>query len=105
MGRARERSERSREREERLMTVAGWQETAGAPSVVEHEIVVVGSGLIGASAAALLAAAGRDVALVEKRFAAAGASGCNAGFVLMGMRWRYPEAIERFGHAAAREVW
>ncbi len=61
--------------------------------------------MVGSYLAGLLVAAGRDVALVERRFVAAGASGCNAGFVLLGMRHRYPEAIERFGHAAAREIW
>jgi glycine/D-amino acid oxidase-like deaminating enzyme len=87
------------------MTVSVWQETVAAPEAVEHDVVVVGAGIIGAATAGLLAAAGRDVALVEKRFPAAGASGCNAGFVLMGMRWRYPEAIERFGRDTAREIW
>jgi gamma-glutamylputrescine oxidase len=87
------------------MSVSVWQELATDRARVSHDVVVVGAGMVGTYVAGLLCAAGRDVGIVERRFVASGASGCNAGFVLLGMRLRYPEAVERFGHAVAREVW
>jgi glycine/D-amino acid oxidase-like deaminating enzyme len=49
---------------------------------------------------------GKDVALVERRhFPASGASGRNAGLVLVGTRDYYVEAIQKFGRDMAREIW
>ncbi len=87
------------------MTVSVWQELAADRAAATHDLVVIGAGIVGSYAASLLVQTGRDVALVDAHFPAWGASGCNAGFVLLGMRYRYPEAIERLGRAAAREVW
>lgn len=87
------------------MTVSVWQELVATPVRVSHDVVVVGAGLVGSHIAGLLVHSGRDVALVEAHFPAAGASGRNAGFVLLGMRYRYAEAIQRFGHPRAREIW
>jgi D-hydroxyproline dehydrogenase subunit beta len=50
-----------------------------ARSLTTSDVVVIGGGIIGASAAALLAEAGADVTLVEERALAAGASGRNSG--------------------------
>ena len=63
------------------MTVSVWQEMASPISAVSHDVVVVGAGLVGSYIAGLLTDSGRDVALVDKGFPAAGASGRNAGMV------------------------
>ena len=85
------------------MTVSVWQEVP-EPIQAEHDDVVIGAGIVGAYTATLLRERGRDVALVDARFPAAGASGRNAGFVLTGQREPYPILIEQLGREAAREI-
>ena len=85
------------------MTVSVWQEVT-EPIQAEHDDVVIGAGIVGAYTATLLRERGRDVALVDARFPAAGASGRNAGFVLTGQREPYPVLIEQVGRDAAREI-
>ena len=87
------------------MTVSIWQEQVEPVSEVSHDVAIIGCGLVGSYAASLLTAAGRDVAIIEARFPAAGASGRNAGFVHLGVRHLYSEAIDIFGHDVARDVW
>jgi glycine/D-amino acid oxidase-like deaminating enzyme len=87
------------------MTISVWQEMASDPITVTHDIAVVGAGLVGSHLASLLTKAGKDVALVEARHPAAGASGRNAGFVCIGVRHSYVEAIERWGRDEARDLW
>ena len=87
------------------MTVSVWQETAAPATKVTHDVAVVGAGLVGSHLAGLLTEAGRDVALIEARYPAAGASGRNAGMVLLGVRHSYAEAVELFGRDQARELW
>ena len=87
------------------MTVSIWQETAAPAIQVSHDAAVVGAGLVGSHLAGLLTEAGRDVALIEARHPAAGASGRNAGMVLLGVRHSYAEAVDRFGRDRARELW
>ena len=85
------------------MTVSVWQEMP-EPIQAEHDDVVIGAGIVGAYTATLLRERGRDVALVDARFPAAGASGRNAGFVLTSQREPYPVLIEQVGREAAREI-
>ena len=85
------------------MTVSHWHETSDGRKDRSHEIVIIGSGLIGTYMANLLN--DKDIALVDKNFPAAGASGRNAGMVLLGMRDTYVETIRHFGHNAALEIW
>ena len=85
------------------MTVSVWQEVT-EPIQADHDDVVIGAGIVGAYTATLLRERGRDVALVDARFPAAGASGRNAGFVLTGQREPYPVLIEQVGREAAREI-
>lgn len=54
-------------------------------ALIETDVVVIGAGVSGLSAASAAAAAGLEVVLVERGpFAASGASGKNAGIVCMG---------------------
>ena len=85
------------------MTVSKWQEVS-EPQQTEHDDVVIGAGIVGSYAATLLHQRGRDVALVDARFVASGASGRNAGFVLTSQRETYPTLIAQVGRPAAREI-
>lgn len=68
------------------------------------EILVVGAGLAGASAAATLRRAGREVLLIDALGPGAGASGRNAGFVMLGNAMDYPRHVEALGRALARQL-
>ena len=85
------------------MTVSKWQEVS-EPQQAEHDDVVIGAGIVGSYAATLLHQRGRDVALVDARFVASGASGRNAGFVLTSQRETYPTLIAQVGRPAARQI-
>ena len=68
------------------------------------DVVVLGAGLCGASAALHLVQEGLRVAVVESRAAAMAASGRNAGFILQGTAERYSRARALMGHERARRV-
>ena len=72
----------------------------------EHQcdVVVIGGGLCGTSAAYHLAQAGISVILLEARTLSESASGRNAGFLLQGTAERYNRAIEVMGHTKAKRV-
>jgi len=69
------------------------------------DVVVVGGGVTGCSAALTLARGGLRVRLVEAREIAGGASGRNGGFALRGLKPPYDEARELVGRAAAASLW
>ncbi|MBK7759033.1 MAG: FAD-binding oxidoreductase [Deltaproteobacteria bacterium] len=68
------------------------------------DVVVLGAGLCGASAALHLVQEGLRVAVVESRAGAMAASGRNAGFILQGTAERYSRARALMGHERARRV-
>ncbi|HXA27557.1 MAG TPA: FAD-binding oxidoreductase [Candidatus Angelobacter sp.] len=68
-------------------------------------VVVVGGGITGVSALYWLGLRGTDALLLERSRLAAGASGRNAGFLLMGVAANYALAVRRHGRDVAREVW
>jgi glycine/D-amino acid oxidase-like deaminating enzyme/RimJ/RimL family protein N-acetyltransferase len=76
-----------------------------APLPRSADVIVVGGGITGASVAHHLAARGVSAVLLERHHLAAGASGRNAGFVLMGVAANYALAVRRHGRGVAREVW
>jgi glycine/D-amino acid oxidase-like deaminating enzyme len=86
------------------MTVSVWQADGTQPRR-EVDFLVIGGGLAGASAAYFAGYAGRTVTLIEMRSPGLGASSRNAGFMLTGLDAYYHQAIARYGHAAARELW
>ena len=86
-----------------------WLEGLGAQTPAlsgEHgaDVVVIGAGLCGASAALALAEAGLNPLWLERGFVSVGASGRNAGFVLQGTAERYSRAIGVMGRERARRV-
>ncbi len=68
------------------------------------EVVVVGAGLVGAAVAANLVNEGLDVAVLEARNVASGATGRTAGLV-SGLPIPYAQAVELYGRDMARELW
>ncbi len=68
------------------------------------DVVVVGAGLCGVSAAKNLCKEGVDTVLIDARGVSFGATGRNAGFILQGTAERYNRAIEMMGREKARQV-
>ena len=75
------------------------------PLAAPPEVVVVGGGVTGCSAALTLARAGRRVRLLEEREVAGGASGRNGGFALRGMPAPFDVTAASAGEERARELW
>jgi glycine/D-amino acid oxidase-like deaminating enzyme len=69
------------------------------------DVVVIGGGVTGCSCALTLAEGGLRVRIYEARRVASGASGRNGGFALRGLAISYSVTRERFGSAAAKELW
>ena len=93
------------------MTTA-WQVTAPggeAPLRLEQavtaEVVVVGQGAAGLTAAARLAEAGVDVVVLDAGHPGAGASGRNGGFLLAGLAEAHHEVRARLGRERATELY
>lgn len=88
------------------MTLSYWQRHAQEPDV-EVDVAIVGGGILGCSTAYWLRQQwpDADIAIVEARQLAAGASGRNAGFLLQGTAQDYVTAIERYGADRARRLW
>lgn len=86
------------------MTVSLWQDR-GDGDVRDYDAVVVGAGVVGLYAAGELVRAGLRVAVLEARDIALGATGRNAGMVVMGLAEHYHRAVEVYGRERAREGW
>jgi glycine/D-amino acid oxidase-like deaminating enzyme len=70
----------------------------------EADVVVVGAGYTGLSAARTLARSGASVVVLEREEAGWGASGRNGGFVLPGFKPGLAELVRRRGRAKARAL-
>lgn len=71
---------------------------------IQADVVVIGGGFTGLSAALSAAEAGLSVVLVEARRIGWGASGRNGGQMIPGMRWSACDLVERFGEDRARPI-
>jgi glycine/D-amino acid oxidase-like deaminating enzyme len=87
------------------MSVSIWHKATDSTEPVNSEVAVIGAGIVGAYTARTLAEAGKKVCVLEARFPAAGATGRNAGFCLMGAADNYATGITRYGRAKARALW
>lgn len=91
-------------------TGSWWQSAWPSPGygslsrITQTDVVVVGAGVSGCSAAWHLARAGVRVVLLEARELASGASGRNGGFLLAGMAHRPVALSELVGEARAAEL-
>jgi len=84
------------------------QSTVDSRQVVERsrrrDVVIVGAGYTGLSAARALARAGGDVLVVEREDVGWGASSRNAGQVLTGLRVEPATLVARYGPLRARQL-
>lgn len=71
---------------------------------LEADVVVVGGGFTGLSAALHAAEAGMQVVLLESRMVGWGASGRNGGQMIPGLRWGALDLAERFGDDQTRRL-
>jgi len=69
------------------------------------DVVVVGAGIAGISAALCLERRGATVALIDAEGVGGGASGRNAGFLMRGAADCYAVACAQWGRARARWLW
>ncbi len=86
------------------MSISIWQ-ADDTQAIREVDVLVVGAGLVGCSAAYFASQAGHDVVITEMRDIAMGASGRNAGFMITGLDTYYHRAVEEYGADVAREMW
>ncbi len=77
-------------------------EPATVPERVD--VLVIGSGFTGASAALTLAKAGRDVVILDKRRAGEGASSRNGGICSGNLKPSFAKLTKRFGHERALAI-
>jgi glycine/D-amino acid oxidase-like deaminating enzyme len=89
-----------------------WLDTVAEPATgatgalpVKVDVVVVGGGLCGLSAARVLAQRGVRVALFEAESLGWGASSRNGGMVLTGMKLPVPTLIKRYGREAVQRMY
>src|SRR3954447_21709721 len=87
------------------MSVSVWQQSPRQETVYRCDVAVIGAGIIGSYTAYSLAQQGKQVALLESRFPAAGATGRNAGMCLMGAADNYAAGVARFGREKAYQLW
>lgn len=69
------------------------------------DVIVVGGGVAGLSAAAKLAKAGKSVILIEKDFCGAGASGQSSGFITPDSEIEIGALVAHHGEAKAKKLW
>jgi glycine/D-amino acid oxidase-like deaminating enzyme len=80
------------------------QKARDADVPARADVVIVGAGYTGLSAARQLARVGADVVVVEREQVGWGASSRNGGQVLTGMKLDATTLVARFGEARAREL-
>ena len=94
-----------------LVTEPYWWEAAPPKALPKKavqpscDVVIVGSGYAGMSAALVLARAGRSVQVFDKQHPGAGASSRNGGLASGNIRTGFGEMIEAMGLETARRVY
>ena len=85
-------------------TANSWQQLPELNGTGRFDVVVVGGGFTGLSAALACAERGLKVALLEARSVGFGASGRNGGQLIPGLRWSMREIDEEFGRERAKAI-
>ena len=87
-------------------SLAAWQQFDALNADTECDVVVIGGGLLGSSAALHLAEQGVETILLEKNRIGSAASGRNGGQLTPGLaRWEAGEMAERLSHEDAKKLW
>ena len=76
----------------------------GSPLPASADVVVIGSGNVGLSAALTLARGGRDVLVLDAEAAGHGASTRNAGYLGRTVWFKYGDMVKRIGRQAAGDI-
>ena len=86
------------------MTVSPWHRPLAD---ARFDVAIVGGGIIGVATAHALGEMrpGLRVAVLDSERLAHGASGRNAGFLLLGTHADYASAVDAYGRDAARRIW
>jgi len=87
------------------MSISFWQDDTQPGDVVTADVIIVGAGISGASAAWWLKDAGLKVVVLDKGDICAGASGKNAGFITCGSVEHFNRQMERMGVEDALTLW
>ncbi len=88
------------------MSVSLWMDQSGTGAPLEVDVCIIGAGLAGAATAWWLRDAGLDVAVVDGRDAACGASGRNGGLLGRGaLRYLVLRIGALHGEAGIDETW
>lgn len=78
------------------------------PELVENltcDVIIIGGGITGTSAAYWMRKAGAKVVVLEEELLASGASGRNGGFLLTGTVEHYARAVALIGREKSRRLW
>lgn len=86
------------------MTVSLWQ-TSGPLTSMRTDVVVIGAGITGLSAARAIEKAGLRCTLIDSRAPGSAASGRNAGYLMRGAAENYAAAADLLGRETARGLW
>lgn len=86
------------------MSVPYWRRSESLGQL-RADVLIVGAGICGLSAAHELAARGLRPLIVERAHIGAGASSRNAGFLMRGMAENYAVAVRDHGPDLARTMW
>src|SRR5262245_42927312 len=85
---------------------APYQDFRSAPELpARADVVVIGGGITGVSAAYWLGGLGVEVLVLERRGLAGGATGRNGGHISPGTGERFSESCARYGPRVARAIW
>ncbi|MDR0253987.1 MAG: FAD-binding oxidoreductase [Brucellaceae bacterium] len=83
-----------------------WQNSAALPEDRSCDVLVIGGGLLGLSAALHLAESGVDTLLVEKNHIGSAASGRNGGQLTPGLaRWEAADMLSNLSCDEAKRLW
>jgi glycine/D-amino acid oxidase-like deaminating enzyme len=93
-----------------MKEISFWldQEYNPRPSLegsIETDVLVIGGGITGVSAAYHCAKLGLKTVLIEKETIASGSAGKNGGMIVEGLACDFMEAAERFGEEKSAEMW
>ncbi len=86
------------------MTVSLWQ-TSGPLSSVRTDLVVIGAGITGLSAAIEAQRQGLSCVVIDARAPGSSASGRNAGYLMRGAADNYAAAARDLGRETTRSLW